>query len=280
MLKMQIFKEIDPLKLHLQQKRREGLSVGLVPTMGALHQGHLSLIRASKATTDVTICSLFVNPTQFNNPTDLEKYPRTPEKDISLLESAGCDLLFAPDTSTMYERPGIIHFDFGELDKVLEGKFRPGHFSGVATVVSKLFHIVEPHHAFFGQKDYQQLQIVTRLVEELKFNIRVNGVPIVREPDGLAMSSRNQRLSEEEKKKALALNESLREARTFLLANKPWNDVRKEIIAKFYKNLQLEYFELADKNDLTNTSHIDINNSILLVACFVGPVRLIDNMFI
>ncbi|MEJ0030569.1 MAG: pantoate--beta-alanine ligase [Bacteroidota bacterium] len=160
---MQIFKEIGPLKLHLQHKRKEGFLVGLVPTMGALHEGHLSLIHASKAVTDITVCSLFVNPTQFNNPIDLEKYPRTPEKDISLLESAGCDVLFAPETSMMYERPGVIHFDFGQLDKVLEGKFRPGHFSGVATVVSKLFHIVEPDQAFFGQKDYQQLQIVTRL---------------------------------------------------------------------------------------------------------------------
>src|ERR1041385_6497144 len=219
---MQIFKEIGPLKLHLQQKRKEGYSLGFVPTMGALHQGHLSLIYASKTAADVTICSLFVNPTQFNNQTDLEKYPRTPKKDISLLESAGCDVLFAPEITTMYERPGIIHFDFGTLDKVLEGKFRPGHFSGVAMVVSKLFHIVEPDHAFFGQKDYQQLQIVSKLVEELKFNIKIHGVPIMREPAGLAMSSRNQRLSEEEKQRALILHESLNEARVQLLAGKPW----------------------------------------------------------
>jgi pantoate--beta-alanine ligase len=279
---MQIFKEIGPLKLHLQQKRKEGYSLGLVPTMGALHQGHLSLIYASKTAADVTICSLFVNPTQFNNQTDLEKYPRTPEKDISLLESAGCDVLFAPEITTMYERPGIIHFDFGTLDKVLEGKFRPGHFSGVAMVVSKLFHIVEPDHAFFGQKDYQQLQIVSKLVEELKFNIKIHGVPIMREPAGLAMSSRNQRLSEEEKQRALILHESLNEARVQLLAGKPWPEVQRDIIGKInkVKDLQLEYFELTHRDDLTNTKNVGIGNGILLTACFVGSVRLIDNMFI
>jgi pantoate--beta-alanine ligase len=277
---MQIFKEITSLKLHLQQKKKEGFSVGLVPTMGALHEGHLSLIRASKAATDVTVCSLYVNPTQFNNQTDLEKYPRTLEKDSAMLESAGCDVLFAPDNNSMYERPGIIHFDFGQLDKVLEGKFRPGHFSGVATVVSKLFHIVDPDHAFFGQKDYQQLQIVSRLVEELKFNVSLHGVPIVREASGLAMSSRNQRLSDEEKNRAIVLNKSLSEAREKLLAGKPWIEVQKDIINKFYKDLQLEYFELANRDDLTNTTNVDINKGILLTACIVGPVRLIDNMLI
>jgi len=279
---MQIFKEIGPLKLHLQHKRKEGFSVGLVPTMGALHQGHLSLIHASRQATDITVCSLFVNPTQFNNPADLEKYPRTLEKDTSLLESAGCDVLFAPETASMYERAEVIHFDFGQLDKVLEGKFRPGHFSGVATVVSKLFHIVEPDHAFFGQKDYQQLQIVTKLVEELKFNIQVHGVPIIREPNGLAMSSRNQRLSEADKTRAGILHESLSDARSRLLAGKPWTEVQKDIIEKINKtqDLQLEYFELTNRNDLTNTTNVDIKNGILLTACFVGSVRLIDNMLI
>jgi pantoate--beta-alanine ligase len=278
---MQIFKEIRPLKHHLQQKKKEGFSVGLVPTMGALHAGHLSLIRSSKAATNLTVCSLFVNPTQFNNPTDLEKYPRTPEKDIAMLESADCDILFAPDTSTMYEKPGVIHFDFGELDKVLEGKFRPGHFSGVATVVSKLFHIVEPDDAFFGQKDYQQFQIVSRLVEELKFNIRLHAVPIIREPGGLAMSSRNQRLSESDKKRALILHESLSDARTRLLAGKPWPEIQKDIIDRFSKtqDLQLEYFELLNRDDLTKIN-TDLKNGILLTACFVGSVRLIDNMLI
>jgi len=276
---MQIFKEIDPLKRHLQQKRKEGFSIGLVPTMGALHEGHLTLIRTSKAVTGITVCSLYVNPTQFNNPADLEKYPRTIEKDIAMLESADCDVLFAPETATMYERPGIIKFDFGALDKILEGKFRPGHFSGVATVVSKLFHIVDPDHAFFGQKDYQQLAIVSRLAEELKFNLKIHGVPIVREASGLAMSSRNQRLSDEERQRALILFNSLSDARSKLLAGNTWTDVQKEAIERFKKeNLELEYFELVDRDDLTYTT--SAKNGILLTACFVGAVRLIDNMFL
>lgn len=279
---MQIFKEISPLKHHLQQKRKDGFSIGLVPTMGALHEGHLSLIKASKTATGHTVCSLYVNPTQFNNPADLEKYPRTIEKDIAMLESAGCDVLFAPETASMYEKPAVIRFDFGSLDKILEGKFRPGHFSGVATVVSKLFHIVEPDHAFFGQKDYQQLQIVTKLVEELKFNIVLHGAPIVREASGLAMSSRNQRLSDGEKKRAIVLQESLSDARRQLLAGKAWPQVQKDVVEKFYtaEDLQLEYFELANRDDITNTINVDIKNGILLTACVVGPVRLIDNMFI
>jgi pantoate--beta-alanine ligase len=280
-LEMQIFKEIGPLKQHLQQKKKEDFSVGLVPTMGALHEGHLSLIQASKTATDITVCSLFVNPTQFNNPTDLEKYPRTPEKDIAMLESAHCDILFAPETSTMYEKPGVIHFDFGELDKVLEGKFRPGHFSGVATVVSKLLHIVDPDHAFFGQKDYQQFQVVSRLVDELKFNTTLHAVPIVREASGLAMSSRNQRLSEAGKKRAAILHETLSDARARLLEGKAWPEVKKEVIDRFNKaqDLQLEYFELVNRDDLTKTN-TDLKNGILLTACFVGSVRLIDNMLI
>lgn len=278
---MQIFKEIDPLKIHLQQKRKAGFSVGLVPTMGALHEGHLSLIRSSKEATGVTVCSLYVNPTQFNNPADLEKYPRTIEKDIAMLESAGCDVLFAPETATMYERPSTIKFDFGQLDKVLEGKFRPGHFSGVATVVSKLFHIVDPDHAFFGQKDYQQLAVITKLVEELKFNIKIHGAPIIREASGLAMSSRNQRLSDEEKKRALILHESLLDARRNLLAGNPWDDVHKEITQRFEKEkLELEYFELLNRDDITTAFSGDVKKGVLLIAAYVGPVRLIDNMLI
>ena len=282
MLKMQIFKEIDPLRRHLQHKKKAGFTVGLVPTMGALHEGHLELVKASKTATGVTVCSLFVNPTQFNNASDLEKYPRTLEKDTALLESAGCDVLFAPDTATMYEKPGIIRFNFGELENVLEGKFRPGHFSGVATVVTKLFHIVEPDDAFFGQKDYQQFLVISKLVEELKFNIKLHSVPIVREANGLAMSSRNLRLSEEQKKKAGILHQSLSNARNELLAGKSWQEISNNIKEKLMKTeeLQLEYFELAHRDDLTILDSVDIANGILLLACYVGPVRLIDNMLL
>ncbi|HMJ69595.1 MAG TPA: pantoate--beta-alanine ligase [Cyclobacteriaceae bacterium] len=279
---MQIFKEIDALKAYLQDKKKAGFSVGLVPTMGALHEGHLALVKASKAATGITVCSLFVNPTQFNNPKDLEKYPRTVEKDIAMLEAANCDVLFAPETATMYERPGIIRFDFGNLDKVLEGKFRPGHFSGVATVVVKLFNVVEPDQAFFGQKDYQQFQIISRLVEELKFNIKLNSVPIVREASGLAMSSRNTRLTEDQRKKAIILHESLLDARTKLLAGKPWLEVQSDVMERLNKTqeLQPEYFELAHRDNLSDLNDVDPSRGIMLIACVVGPVRLIDNMLV
>jgi pantoate--beta-alanine ligase len=279
---MQIFKEIEPLKQHLQHKKKAGFSIGLVPTMGALHEGHVALIKASKTATGVTVCSLFVNPTQFNSPADLEKYPRTIEKDIAMLETAGCDVLFVPETATMYERPGVLRFDFGDLDKVLEGKFRPGHFNGVAIVVSKLFHIVDPDEAFFGQKDYQQFQIVSKLVDELKFNIKLHGVPIVREASGLAMSSRNLRLTDEQKKTALILHESLLDARKRLLAGKSWDEIQNDITEKIKKtkDLQLEYFELAHRDDLTQKNNVDITKGIILTACFVGGVRLIDNMLV
>jgi pantoate--beta-alanine ligase len=278
---MQIFKEIAPLRLHLQRKRNEGVTIGLVPTMGALHEGHLSLIRSSKSATGLTACSLYVNPTQFNNSSDLDKYPRTIERDIAMLESAGCDVLFAPETAEMYQRPGIIRFDFGELDKVLEGKFRPGHFSGVATVVSKLFNIVEPNDAFFGQKDYQQLQVIRRLVEELKFNINIHGIPTIREASGLAMSSRNMRLTEDQRKRALILSKSLNEARERLLTGAEWLDIKKEVVERINSipEFKVEYLELAHRDDLTKLDIIP-STGVLLIACYVGEVRLIDNLVI
>ncbi len=278
---MEIFKEIHALRLYLARKRKEGLTIGLVPTMGALHEGHISLIQASKKATGLTVCSIYVNPTQFNNTADLDKYPRTIESDITLLEAADCDVLFAPETPEMYQRPGVIRFDFGDLDKVLEGKFRPGHFSGVATVVSKLFHIVEPTVAFFGRKDYQQLQVITRLVDELKFNIRIQGVPTMREAGGLAMSSRNMRLTADQRKNALELSRSLFDARERLLSGSHWSDVQKLCIDRLNSvpGLNVEYFELAHRDDLTK-GDIEPVSGVILVACFVGEVRLIDNLVI
>src|SRR5690349_17596092 len=168
---MQVFNEVAPLKAFLEAKKREGKTVGLVPTMGALHAGHLSIIEASKVANDITVCSIYVNPTQFNNPSDLQKYPRTFDKDTESLKKVECDVLFYPVNEEMYAGSSLLKFDFGHLDKVMEGRFRPGHFSGVALVVSKLFHIVEPHNAYFGQKDWQQFTIIRQLVEELKFNL-------------------------------------------------------------------------------------------------------------
>src|SRR6478735_2463281 len=200
---MEIFKEIGPLRAYLRSQKKGQSTVGLVPTMGALHTGHLTLIKEAKAENDLTVCSIYVNPTQFNNASDLAKYPRLLEKDSQLLKEAGCDVLFAPENSEMYASPSELKLEFGQLDKILEGKFRPGHFSGVGLVVSKLFNIVKPDRAYFGQKDFQQFAIISKLNEELLFGISLKAVYIVREEDGLAMSSRNLRLSSEERKKAI-----------------------------------------------------------------------------
>jgi len=280
---MEIFEEIEPLRAFLKGKRKALKSIGLVPTMGALHDGHLALIRTSKAENDVTVSSIYVNPTQFNNKSDLDKYPRTWEADINLLRQEGCDVLFAPQNREMYSGNQSMTFDFGMWDKVLEGKFRPGHFSGVALVVSKFFNIVQPDRAYFGQKDYQQFQVINRLKEELKFSIELKSVPIVREKSGLALSSRNQRLSEEDKRNALFLYSTLKDAKNQLLEGVSFSKIRREAEsrAKDYQGLKLEYFELANKNTLQELEDAnDFKNGILLMAAFVNDVRLIDNMLL
>ena len=277
---MQVFKEIKPLKAFLKDKRNT-IAIGLVPTMGALHAGHLSLIRASKEENQLTICSIFVNPTQFNNPKDLEKYPRNLDGDLRLLEQAGCDVVFAPDRTEMYQNTSNIKFDFGHLDKILEGEYRPGHFSGVALVVSKLFHIVQPTLAYFGQKDFQQFKIIEKLVDELKFDIQLKRMPVFREEDGLAMSSRNMRLNESERKKAVLLYESLIEARN-LLANGETLLQAKELVKQKWESIagvKLDYFESADSENL-NLLETVTGKSVLLIAGFVGEVRLIDNLLL
>ncbi|MEP2670967.1 MAG: pantoate--beta-alanine ligase [Cyclobacteriaceae bacterium] len=280
---MEIFEEIEPLRAFLKGKRDALKSIGLVPTMGALHEGHLALIRASKAENEVTVSSIYINPTQFNNQADLDKYPRTREADIKLLRAEGCDVLFAPQNAEMYSADQSMTFDFGPLDKVLEGKFRPGHFSGVALVVSKFFNIVQPDRAYFGQKDYQQFQVISRLRDELKFSIELLSVPIVREESGLALSSRNQRLSEKDKKNALFLYDTLKDAKDRLLKGVPFSTIKTEAEsrAEQYQGLKLEYFELANKKTLQQLEREnDYQNGILLIAVFVNDVRLIDNMLL
>lgn len=280
---MQVFSEIGPLKAFLRAKRREGRTVGFVPTMGALHDGHLTLVAASKAENDLTVCSIYVNPTQFNNPSDLEKYPRTYDQDSALLEAAGCDVLFFPPNAEMYGPETLVRFDFGYLDKVMEGKFRPGHFSGVALVVSKLFNITEADIAYFGQKDWQQFSIIQRLVAELKFNIGLRAVPTKRENDGLAMSSRNMRLNADQRKNATVLYRALVLARRALQAGEDITPVREKVTAMFEKNgaARLEYFELADSANLNLLDNVNAaERPILCIAGFVGEVRLIDNMFL
>lgn len=280
---MLIFKEIRSLTTYLQDKRTQDHSIGLVPTMGALHQGHLELVKASKKGNSITVCCIFVNPTQFNNLLDLENYPRTADKDISNLKLVECDVLFYPEREEMYQKPSTIAFDFGRLDKVFEGEFRPGHFSGVALIVSKLFNIVKPSKAYFGQKDYQQFKIISRLVGELNFNIELICFPTFRESDGLAMSSRNLRLNSEERKAALIFNKALIFAKAELSKGKDFKFVQEKVRAMCLPEtrVRLEYFELADAEDLNLLDKLKENGqSILLIAGFVGEVRLIDNMFV
>lgn len=276
---MHVFREIGPLKAFLREKNTQQ-SIGLVPTMGALHQGHISLLSASKSENDLTVCSIYVNPTQFNNPSDLEKYPRTLEADLNLLEKHGCDVVFAPSNTEMYEAPSSIKFDFGELDKVMEGQFRPGHFSGVALVVSKLFHIVAPDVAYFGQKDFQQFKVIEQLTSELKFDLKLRCMPILREEDGLAMSSRNQRLNPEQRKKSIVLYESLILAKEFLAKGQSLSSVKDQIKQKCEAvNVKLEYLELAEAKNLKLTENVTGEN-VLLIAGYVGEVRLIDNILL
>jgi pantoate--beta-alanine ligase len=280
---MEIFKQIAPLKAFFKDLKCQGKSVGLVPTMGALHDGHISLIKACQSENHVTVGSIFVNPIQFNNQDDLVKYPRNIEKDTKLLESVGCNVLFNPDNSEMYPKESTLRLDFGKLDKVMEGEFRPGHFSGVALVVSKLFNIIQPDHAYFGQKDWQQFAVIRKLVEELNFNISLHSIPTLREQDGLALSSRNLRLNAEERKKASVFYKGLLSGKQALKGGKNIKDVKATIRAMVEQSSQvkLEYFELVDSINLNVLENVEQSNQpIVCIAGYVGEIRLIDNMFI
>ncbi|HET9487182.1 MAG TPA: pantoate--beta-alanine ligase [Chryseosolibacter sp.] len=280
---MEIFKQIAPLKAFLSDLKCHGKSVGLVPTMGALHDGHISLIKASKAENHITVSSIFVNPIQFNNQHDLVKYPRNIEKDTELLKSVGCDVLFNPENTEMYPKTSVLKLDFGNLDKVMEGQFRQGHFSGVALVVSKLFNIVQPDYAYFGQKDWQQFAIIEKLTEELNFNIGLRSVPTLRESDGLALSSRNERLNAGERALATVFYKGLLQAKTALRAGKSIREVKPQIRAfvEQYPGARLEYFEVADSKNLNLLENVEQSaKPIMCIAGYVGEIRLIDNMFI
>jgi len=280
---MEIFKEIAPLKAFLNTKKGQDSTVGFVPTMGALHEGHLSILRQAKMENDITVCSIYVNPTQFNNANDLLKYPRTFDKDTELLKKVDCDVVFCPDNAEMYREASLLKFDFGQLDKVMEGKFRPGHFSGVALVVSKLFNIVQPHNAYFGQKDWQQFTIIRKLVDELLFDLTLHSVPTLRETDGLAMSSRNQRLNEIQRQHALVFYQALDAAKTALLAGEQIQAVQTLVkgIVEQHAHVTLEYFEVAESKNLNPVENVmAADNPIMCIAGFVGEVRLIDNMFL
>lgn len=281
---MHVFQEISPLKAFLHQKKREGKRIGFVPTMGALHQGHISLINASTEYNDITVCSIYVNPTQFNNPSDLKKYPRTLAADKAMLEDAGCQVLFCPDNTVMYPVETTLQLHFGRLEKTMEGKHRQGHFNGVGLVVSKLLHIVEPDAAYFGQKDLQQYLIIRQMVQELFFPIALVCCPIIREPDGLAMSSRNVRLSKTARKKATQLYQSLSEARALFIEGRASVGQIKKYVGQKLTNqtdLVLEYFEIVDAHNLLPiTKTYKTDQVAFCIAAEVGGIRLIDNLFL
>lgn len=266
----------------IAEAKKEGKTVGFVPTMGALHEGHLALVRNAAKENDFVVVSIFVNPIQFNNKEDLEKYPRTFKEDKMLLEMNNCDLLFHPTVKEMYPEEAKEKFDFGKLDKVLEGKYRPGHFNGVAVVVKRLLQIVEPHKAYFGEKDYQQLLIVKSLVEMEQLQVDIIASPTLREADGLAMSSRNRRLTDEERKFAPLIHNTLSKAAGMVHEKKPEeirNWVQKQI--NNYNAFNVEYFEIADGETLEPVNEwTEDRKYVMLIAAHLGKVRLIDNVII
>lgn len=278
--KMQVIKHINDLRAIINLKRKEGLSIGFVPTMGALHEGHLSLVRNAGQQTGCVVVSIFVNPTQFNDKGDLERYPRTLSKDVDLLMTTSCELVFAPEAEEIYPEPDTRQFDFGELEQVMEGKFRPGHFNGVAQVVSRLFDIVEPDKAFFGQKDFQQLAIIKEMVRKLKLPVEVISCPIIRESDGLAMSSRNMLLTPEQRQNAVHISATLFEAEN-KAAELSVKDLCQWVISRINENeyLNTEYFEIVNEESLQPVKNWnDAGNKVGCIAVHCGKIRLIDNV--
>jgi pantoate--beta-alanine ligase len=277
---MKIAETVEDARSSSRSATISGKRVGLVPTMGALHEGHLSLVRAAKAKCDVVAVSLFVNPAQFGPNEDFSKYPRTFERDRKLLEKEGVHLLFAPSVDEMYPKGAATYVTVENLSEKLCGKSRPGHFRGVTTVVSKLFHIVEPHAAFFGQKDAAQATIIRRMVRDLNLPVEIVVCPIVREPDGLAMSSRNAYLDPQQRKSALVLHRSLMRVQE-LFNHGERNAARliaagKEVFAQ-EPSVHLDYFEIVDPGNLESLSHLS-HRFLVAVAGFVGTTRLIDNI--
>lgn len=277
---MQVVKHINDLRDILKKKREAGLTIGFVPTMGALHEGHLSLVEEAGKQTGFVVVSIFVNPTQFNDKGDLERYPRDVQKDAGLLEKTACQLIFAPEVDEIYPEPDTRQFNFGLLEQVMEGKFRPGHFNGVAQVVSKLFDFVEPDKAFFGQKDFQQLAVINAMVKKLNLSVEIVPCPIIRESDGLAMSSRNMLLTPEQRANAAHISATLFEAmnKKDLFAVE---ELCRWVINRINENpfLDTEYFEIVDSVTLQPVkSWSDAGSKVGCVAVHCGKIRLIDNI--
>ncbi len=276
---MQVFTKINELKNCISNAKNNRQRIGFVPTMGALHQGHLSLIQQSKQENDLTVCSIFVNPSQFNNTKDFQFYPRTVEADTELLKSVNCDILFLPSVDEIYPSPSTISIDFGYLNTILEGEFRPGHFSGVGIIVSKLLNIVSPHKAYFGEKDLQQCIVIETLVNDLAIDVEIIRCEIMREKNGLAMSSRNQRLSEDQKNLASNIYKTLQIAQKEYTFFQNQEDAISKALAflNTFENIKLEYLEIVSAKTLLQPSITDRKIAIC-IAVYIGDVRLIDNL--
>lgn len=280
---MKVINKTSDLQAIIEQLKNDGKSIGLVPTMGALHKGHLSLVKNSISNNDITVVSIFVNPTQFNNPNDLASYPRTVDKDLELLQTVGCDVVFAPEADDIYsksETDSRFEFDFEGLDKVMEGKFRPGHFNGVVQIVSKLFDLVRPDRAYFGEKDFQQLAIIRLMTRRYNLPIEIVPCPIVREDSGLALSSRNSLLKDNEKQVASHIYAVLNESRQFVPQTEV-EDLKQCAIAAIEQKpeLKVEYFDIVDGHTLKSIVKWDESDYIVgCITVFCGNVRLIDNI--
>ena len=281
--KVLLFKKVTDLTKFLEFEKKFGKSIGFAPTMGALHEGHLSLIRRTKKENDCSVCSIFVNPTQFNEASDLEKYPQTPGKDIDLLISVGCDVVFMPTVDEVYpsSQKSNLNFDFGNLDKVLEGEHRPGHFDGVAQVVHRLLEIVKPDNLYMGQKDFQQFTIIQRMLELTNSETRLVVCDIIREEDGLAMSSRNRRLKADLREKAPLIHQTLLEAKKNMHALFP-KQIKEEALKKLsIPDFKPEYFEIVNGKTLMPVEILeDVDYAVACAAVWVGDIRLIDNMIL
>lgn len=277
---MKVIRTVSELRSTVEKARAKGLTIGLVPTMGALHAGHISLVDRARSENDVVVVSVFVNPTQFNNANDLATYPRTEEADCAKLEASGADIAFIPTVKEVYPEPDTRQFDLGQVAEVMEGAMRPGHFNGVAQIVSKLFAYSQPTRAYFGEKDFQQIAVIRRMAEIEGFDLEIVACPIMREPDGLAMSSRNVRLTPHQREVAPNIARILRESLEYaasnsLTATKQW--VVDRINA--YEEMEVEYYEIVDASTMQPVSNwADTESAVGCVTVWLGDVRLIDNI--
>jgi len=277
---MEILSSIKQIKLYLAKEKQNKKTIGFVPTMGALHEGHLSLVRQCIKENDICVVSIFVNPTQFNSKKDLETYPRTLEQDYALLKEIGCNYVFVPSIEEMYPEPDTRSFDFGTISQVMEGAHRPGHFNGVAQIVSKLFYAIEPDNAYFGEKDFQQIAVIRAMTKQLNIPVTIHSCPILRESDGLAMSSRNVRLTDQQRQKAPIIARTLKESTNFV----PCKSVKE--VVNYVTNtinavpeMQIEYYEIVDGNSLEPIQDwSDSDNIVGCITVYCGEVRLIDNI--